>query len=205
MDDPFAGIDVFRQLDLAHRVRADRADRRHHSLERVQRRRQQLTGDARIAEVVGPFAKEPDTGSANVKTRPHPVAVLRRSRHGRRRRQLDASDPPERVGDHLALERQLPRIRDVAVEAAAAERIGGSRAAVRRWLGDRHHGGVSHAFGHARQPRLHALARDRPGHQQHAALVTGDHRPADGRFLDRHRQDVARLQHRLTRRRSSAA
>ena len=127
MHHALAGVDVLRQLDLAHRVGADRSDRRHQPLERVERRRQQLTRcRAASHRSCVPSRKNPSARAAHVQPRAHPVALLRRCR--RRPPAPAASSRPMRANASAItwlLIVELPRIGDVRVEAAAAQRIAG--------------------------------------------------------------------------------
>ena len=123
MDGALGGVHVLRQLDLAHRIGAERSQRRGQPIDDVAARRQQLARCARIADVVRPLAEEADAVPADVQPRAHPVALFRRCRHDDRRRQIDATDPPECIRNHVGLERELPRIRDVRIERAPADEI----------------------------------------------------------------------------------
>jgi hypothetical protein len=114
------------------------------------------------------------------------------------------TNPPEGVADDVALDRELPRIDDVAVEAAAAQWIAGHRASIRRRLLDRDDIRVRHALRDTSEARLDALTGNRAGHQHHLTLVARDHRSSGCRLLDGERDDVARLQHGVRRRRRPA-
>ena len=172
-------------------VEPERSHRRHQPIERVGGRRQQLPGRARVAHLVAVLAEEPEPVAAQVEAGAHPVALLGRTGHGQRRRQLEAADAPERVGDHLRLERELARVGDVAVEAAAAQRIGKRIAPIRGRLVDRQRLRIDDALADPLDACLHALAGNRVGHQHDLAGDARDHPPARGWLLDRDRNGLA--------------
>src|SRR5262245_20510914 len=62
-------VDVLRQLDLAYGVGAHRLQSRRQPVDDVAALRQQLTRLARVADLVRPFAEEPDEASAHVQPR----------------------------------------------------------------------------------------------------------------------------------------
>ena len=130
MHDTMRCVDVLGDLDLANPVDAERAHRLHEAVEHIGGRRQQLACLPRGAHIVGAFAKEPGQRTADVEPRPHPIPLLRRRRDRYGGWQFHASDARECVDDHERLDLDLPRIRDVRVEAAAAEQINGSRSPV---------------------------------------------------------------------------
>jgi hypothetical protein len=77
----------------------------------------------RIADGVRSLAEEPNPAAARVQAGAHAVAVLGGRRDAGHRRQRQATDPPKGVLDDLRLDRELARIRDVAVQTATARRI----------------------------------------------------------------------------------
>ena len=77
------------------------------------------------------FAEEPEFRTANVNAGPHPVAVFRRAGDRHDRRKHHVGDAGKGVGNDLGLELELPRVSDMAEQAAAAARIGERLAAVR--------------------------------------------------------------------------
>jgi len=92
-------------------------------------------------------------------------------------------NPRKRVGDDVALDRKLPVVRDVAVGAAAAQRIGHAGAAIGRRLVDLDRLAEGDALGDSVDARAHALAWNRPAHQHDAAVDASDHAAAGGGFL----------------------
>jgi hypothetical protein len=111
-------------------VGVQRLDPRHQQLERIARLRQQLMRRTCVAEIVGAFAEESEAAAANVETRAHAVAVLRRCLHGDNGRQRQTADAREGVRNHLSFNLELSRIGDVRVRAAAARRVRKRRAPV---------------------------------------------------------------------------
>ena len=101
-------------------VDAKRSNRRGQPIERVARRGQQLLGGPRVAEIVCAFAEESVPAAAHVQPRAHPITLFGRRRDLDRGVERQLRDARERVGDHVALELQLPRIGDVGVQTAAA-------------------------------------------------------------------------------------
>ena len=83
---PLVGRDVLRHFHFTHEVRANRPQRCRRPIEHVTGFRQELPGRARVADLVGPFAKESDPAAAHVQPRTHPVAVGRRGRDRHRLR-----------------------------------------------------------------------------------------------------------------------
>ena len=124
------GIQIFRQLDFADALQAQRLHRRHEPIDRVQRRRQQLTRLPRVADLVRALAKEPHEAAPHVQPRAHSIAFFGRRHDADGSRQLEMTDPGERVGNHLRLQLELARIGDVRVQAAAAQRIAGGVPAI---------------------------------------------------------------------------
>src|SRR5262245_46435449 len=121
MHDALGRADVLREFDLAYTVQAERPDRGAQPIERVARLRQQLPRRTNVADVVRSFAEEAKPMTARVQPGAHAVALFGRRRDVDGRRQRDAADTRERVGDDLRLELKLARIVDVAEQIAAAE------------------------------------------------------------------------------------
>jgi hypothetical protein len=96
-------------------------------------------------------------------------------------------DSPKCVCDDVALERQLPRERDVREVGAAAGRLAGPRAPVRTRLVDGDQFGPRDAFGAPHNPRAHALAGNHAAQEHHRpvwSLAAGEHLPARNGPLD---------------------
>ena len=187
---------VLRQLDRRGRARRLAVQCRGESLQRGHRFRQQLTGDRRIAELMGPLAVEPGAGTADVTAGAHPVPALGRRGHVDRLLTRDAPETRERIADDVALDRELARIRDVTEHAAAAERIVEWLAAIGRRFVDGDRFRERDTFRQPFDARADMLARDRASHERDLPVDACDHPAAGRRLLDREGEDLAWYEHR---------
>ena len=196
MDNAVGRIHVLRQVDLADRLQACRSDRRAQPVERVAGREQELTRHPRVAHVVGAFTKEPEARAAHVQPRAHPIPVFRGRGDADGRRKLQPADAPERVGDDLALDLELPGICDVAVDAAAAQRVAERLTAIRRRRVHVQRVGEHDTPGYAIDARDHAFAGDGARDQDDLSIHPREHPAAGGRAVNRQGDCFTRLQHR---------
>ena len=77
LDHAVRRVDVFGELDFANAVQSGVEKGRRQPVQNVAGNRQQLSRLPQLAQIVRPFAIEPDPLASNVKPRAHPVAVLR--------------------------------------------------------------------------------------------------------------------------------
>ena len=92
--------------------------------------------------------------------------------------------------DDRGLQLQLPRVRDVGEDVAAACRIASRLAPVRGRLLDERRCRVCGATPHLLDPHPHALAGNCAGDEDDLPLVASDHAPAGGGLLDQERQFI---------------
>ena len=144
-----------------------------------------------------PLTEEARPAAGDVQARAQPVAGFPRRGHRDGRLERNAADPDERVRDDFGFERGLPRILDVRVDAAAAERIREHRAAICRRGQDVGCRGERQPLVDTLHPRPHALARYAAEDQHDLPFVARDHAPAGGRLFDVELDQIAGRQHGL--------
>jgi hypothetical protein len=128
------------------------------------------------------FAEEADAAATYMQPRPHPVSAIRGRGDGRRR-DRQTPEPGERIADDLTLEPELPLVLDVRVEATTTRQIAVRLAAIWRGLHDLDRGGEGNLTLGLLDDGLHPLARDCSLHEDHLAVVPGNHPAAGGRLL----------------------
>src|SRR5204862_7767264 len=106
------------------------------------------------------------------------------------------ADAPERVGDDLALDLELPGICDVAVDAAAAQRVAERLTAIRRRRVHVQRVGEHDTPGYVIDARDHAFAGDGTRDQDDLSIHPREHPAAGGRAVNRQGDCFTRLQHR---------
>ncbi len=144
-----------------------------------------------------PLSIETGATVIDMQTRPHPIGALRRWGNLNRRVDRDVTETLKRVANHVGLERELARIRDVGIDAAAAQWIGERLAPIERGLDDLGHGRKCQTTFHAFDTREDALAWDRAGDEDDLAVVPGDHATASRRLLHRQLDRLPDAQHGL--------
>jgi len=105
------------------------------------------------------------------------------------------SDARERIGNHLTLDGELSRVRDVPPHTAAAQRIGKRLAPIRRRVVYLDGVGKGDAFSDPFDPRAHVLAGYRARDEHDLPVRASDHTAAGGGLLNGERDDLAGAQH----------
>src|SRR3954454_20074394 len=95
-----------------------------HDVQDLLGRRQELPRARCVAEVVRPFAKEPDASAAHVQARAHAVALLGGGTHRHLMLEWQLPDPRKGVRHDCALELELARVRYMRQNVPSAGGIG---------------------------------------------------------------------------------
>src|SRR5688500_7111610 len=114
----------------------------------------------------------------------HPIAALGGRLDGRRFAERQPSDPAEGLADNLALEADLPLVRNVRVGVSATAPVMSGMPAIRRRVQYFRSLRVQHAAADALDARADPLARNRSPDEHNLAVEAGEHASAYGRFLD---------------------
>src|SRR5512134_197424 len=134
--------------------------------------------------------------SANVEPGAHPVAPLRRWSHRNGLRERHTGYMRKRIGHNLGFQRELSFVNDVGKRVSTT---GG----VHKWLStigvrveDVHDGPVQHVARDAFNTSSNTFAGDRAAHQNHTALMPGEHTAPSNGFLRDENQLGTGSQHR---------
>jgi hypothetical protein len=114
------GVDVFRKLDVRHRVAFECCQRRFECAQHGDGAGLELSGLRRVAKRMRAFAEESDLAVADVQPGAHPVTVNGGSCNRRPRVEGDAPEAPQGVFDDRGLELQLALVTDVRQDRPAA-------------------------------------------------------------------------------------